>query len=162
MVFLEIMYLVDLNRMKENEPVIFTALGKSYEAPLAETKDNMNMVLSLEDNITDNSAWCGTFYLIWNDLKNDFAKQDIVFKSQPDFVKNLNKGTFNTSHLSNYYKVYGPTSLEFKKQVEEAIKEKFNEKSDILDDFDWTLPDGRSYFLYAMLKNLNFQKYIQN
>lgn len=154
MVFLEIMYLVDLNRMKDNKPVIFSTWGKNYEEPKKPKTDNMSIVLSLEDKITDNSAWCGTFNLIWNDLKNDLAKQDIVFNPQLDFVRNLNKGTFNTSHLSkdSYYKVYGPTSLELKKEIEEAIKEKFNETSDILDDFDWTLPDGKSYFLYAMLK----------
>ena len=113
MVFLEVMYLVDLNRMKDNKPVIFSTWGKSYEAPIEKPKtDNMSIVLSLEDKMTDNSVWCGTFNLIWNDLKNDFAKQDIVFNPQPDFVRNLNKGTFNTSHLSkdSYYKVYGPTS----------------------------------------------------
>ena len=155
MVFLEVMYLVDLNRMKDNKPVIFSTWGKSYEAPIEKPKtDNMSIVLSLEDKMTDNSVWCGTFNLIWNDLKNDFAKQDIVFNPQPDFVRNLNEGTFNTSHLSkdSYYKVYGPTSLELKKQIEQTIKEKFNETSDILEDFDWTLPDGKSYFLYTMLK----------
>lgn len=114
----------------------------------------MKIVTSLEDEISENTAWCGTFNLIWNDLKNDLAKQDIVFSSQPEMVKNLNKGTFNTSHLSedSYYKVYGTPNLELKAEIEKAIQEKFNETSDILDDFDWKNASSEDYFLYCMLK----------
>lgn len=115
----------------------------------------IGVVLSLEDEITNNTAWCGTFNLIWNDLKNDLAKQDIEFTPQIDIVKNLNKGTFNTSYLSedSYYKVCDTPSLELKAEIERAIKEKFNETSDILDDFDWyDAEPGKAYFLYTMLK----------
>ena len=121
-------------------------------AEISNTK--MNLVTSLEDEISDNTAWCGTFNLIWNDLKNELAKQDIIFEPQPEMVKNLNKGTFNTSHLSedSYYKVYGVPSLELKAEIEKAIKEKFDETSDILDAFDWENATPEDYFLYAMLK----------
>ncbi len=116
--------------------------------------EKMKIALSLEDKVDDNTAWCGTFNLIWNDLKNDLAKQDIVFTPQPKIVENLNKGTFNSSHLAeeSYYKVYGTPSLELKAQIEKAILEKFNETSDILDDFDWNQYHPQDYFLYAMLK----------
>lgn len=115
---------------------------------------DMKIVLSLEDKISENSAWCGTFNLIWNDLKNDLAKQDIEFIPQLEIVKNLNKGTFNTSYLSenSYYKTYGIPSLALKEEIEKAIKEKFNETSDILDNFDWENHNPEDYFLYAMLK----------
>lgn len=119
-----------------------------------EAKTNFNIVTSLEDKIGVNSAWCGTFNLIWNDLKNDLAKQDIVFTPQPEVVENLNKGTFHTGYLSenSYYKVYGNPSLALKAEIEKAIEEKFHEKSDILDDFDWNGGNPGDYFLYAMLK----------
>ena len=123
--------------------------------------NSMKIALSLEDKISDNTAWCGTFNLIWNDLKNDLAKQDIIFTPQPEVAQNLNKGTFNTTYLSedSYYKVYGKPSLELKSEIEKAIQEKFNETSDILDDFDWTPSEGRDYFLYCMLKkNFEFPK----
>ena len=38
---------------------------------------SLTTVLTLEDEIQNDSIWCGTFQLIWNDLKNDLAKQDI-------------------------------------------------------------------------------------
>lgn len=118
------------------------------------TNTNFAIVLSLEDKIGQNTAWCGTFNLIWNDLKNDLAKQDIEFTPQLDLVRNLNKGTFHTSYLSqdSYYKVYGVPSLQLKGEIEKAIQEKFNETSDILDDFNWGDANPEDYFLYAMLK----------
>ena len=39
------------------------------------SKNGITTVLSLEDEISNNTIWCGTFQLIWNDLKNDLAKQ---------------------------------------------------------------------------------------
>ncbi len=147
------MFLIDLNRMKHNKPVIFSTWGRKY-APPVKINTRLSIVTSLEDEIKSNTAWCGTFNLIWNDLKNDLAKQDIIFNPQPTMVDNLNKGTFNTSYLSedSYYKVYGTPTPELKKQIEKAIKEKFNETSSILDDFNWENGQDGDHFLYVMLK----------
>ncbi len=152
-------YIIDTNRMNNNEPVLFSTWGKDYNLPVDDGKkdiknENIKIILSLEDNIEDNSAWCGTFNLIWNDLKNELAKTDIVFTPQTKVVENLNKTTFNTSHLSedSYYKIYGRPSLELKSKIEKDIKEKFNEKSNILEDFNWQNDGLDRYFLYAMLK----------
>lgn len=117
--------------------------------------------VSLENNIEENTIWCGTFQLIWNDLKNDLAKQDIVFTPQEKIVENLNKETFTTEDISekSYYKKYGIANLELKAEIEKAIKEKFNETSDILDDFDFENTGEKDYFLYSMLrKNFEFEK----
>lgn len=149
------MFLIDLNRMKNNKPVLFSTWGRKYAPPATiNVSTILGIVTSLEDEIEPNTAWCGTFNLIWNDLKNDLAKKDIIFNPQLKVVDNLNKGTFNTSYLSedSYYKVYGTPTLELKKQIEKAIKEKFNETSSILDDFDWENHTDKDYFLYVMLK----------
>ena len=47
-----------------------------------EINEKMSATTSLEDEINSNTVWCGTFNLIWNDLKNDLVKQDITFKNQ--------------------------------------------------------------------------------
>lgn len=99
--------------------------------------------------------------MIWNDLKNDLAKQDIVFTPQLKVIENLNKETFKISDISDkyYYKKVGTPSIALKEEIEKAIKEKFNETSDILDDFDWENRDPKDYFLYAMLKKeFQFEK----
>lgn len=115
---------------------------------------DLNIVLSLEDNIKKNSVWCGAFNIIWNDLKNELVKKDIVFEPQFSEVENLNKGTFNTKYLNNnsYYKKIGIVKPELKIEIENAIKDKFNETSSILDNFDFTYTNDKNYFLYAMLK----------
>ena len=80
--------------------------------------EGVTTTLTLEDEIQDDTIWCGTFQLIWNDLKNDLAKQDIVFNPQLKVVENLNKETFTTKELSeaSYYKKIGTPSLKLKRQ----------------------------------------------
>lgn len=137
-----------------------SVMFKVYEKSLDDKKNNFNtnanmdVVLSLEDPIGDNSLWCGTFNLVWNDLKNDLAGQDIIFNTQSDILDNLNRGTFTTDYLSDdsYYKKYGKPTLELKEEIIKDIKEKFNETSDILDSFDFENHDEKDYFLYSMLK----------
>ncbi len=163
------LYFIDHKRMEENKPVLFSTWGRDYKVTTENKKDNenqkneetetsaeINFALTLEDNVGQDTAWCGTFQLIWNDLKNDLAKQDIIFMQEPDLqvVKNLNKETFKTEDISenSYYKVYGNPTLELKEQIEKAIKEKFNEESEILDDFSWGSNNPKDYFLYCMLK----------
>ena len=97
LMILLVLYVNDLIRIKLNKTVIFSMWGRKYEVNYEDTE--MQIVTSLEDKITQNSVWCGTFNLIWNDLKNDLAKQDIIFKEQTESVNNLNKGTFSTKDI---------------------------------------------------------------
>ena len=85
----------------------------------SEKTSKITVVPTMNDKITANSSWCGTFQLIWNDMKNKVVKKDIVFNPQLDMVKNLNKEDFNESMLSDdyYFKIYGPKSLELKEDI---------------------------------------------
>lgn len=133
------------NRVDEN--------NNSNKKDKTSNNTDINVALTMDDKIENNTVWCGTFQLIWNDLKNNFAKQDIEFTPQLEVVKNLNKGQFNTSKISDnsYYKAQGIPTEKLKAEIEKGIKDKFNETSDILDGFDF---DGNpdKYLLYAMLK----------
>lgn len=131
--------------------------------------EGITIVPTMRDTITADSSWCGTFQLIWNDMKNDVVKGDIVFTPQEKMADNLNKEEFTQDMLSEdyYFKIYGPKSLELKEQIENGIKEKFNQQSDILEDFGWSeseLNDSNNtnpgrYFFYAMLyKKFEFLK----
>lgn len=133
---------------KENYQQNATNIGNKQN-----DSNSINVALTMDDEITKDTAWCGTFQLIWNDLKNDVVKQDIVFNPQLKEVENLNKESFNITQISenSYYKAQGIPTQELKQQIENGIKEKFDETSDILDNFVF---DGNpnKYFLYAMLK----------
>ena len=133
---------------------IVESLEGEDNSKIEDSSGEISTVLTLEDEIQADTIWCGTFQLIWNDLKNDLAKQDIVFSPQLEVVENLNKGTFTVDDISEefYYKKIGIPSIELKEEIENAIKEKFNETSNILDDFDWENARPEDYFLYVMLK----------
>lgn len=175
-------YIIDLIRMTQHKPVIFSTWGISYEVREENNgpdedlgkyfnnvyqnnntqKTNIKTALTLEDNIENDTVWCGTFQLIWNDLKNKIAKQDIVFiPNQLKVVQNLNKETFKEQDLSDkyYYKKIGTPTPTLKQEIENAIKQKFNETSDILDDYDWENYTDEDFFLYSMLKKeFQFEK----
>lgn len=134
-------------------------LGKKA-TNLKETK-GVTIVPTMSDIITKDSSWCGTFQLVWNDMKNNVVKKDIVFTPQEKMADNLNKEEFTQDMISDkyYFKIYGLKSLELKEQIEKGIKEKFNQESDILNDFNWSESelddpnnaDVRRYFFYVML-----------
>lgn len=147
---------------------VFDNVESVYEKKeLKETK-GVDVVATLSDKISKDTSWCPTFQLIWNDFKNAIVKQNIKFDKKLDMLDNLNKEDFTKNDISDsyYYKIYGRKNLELKSKIENAIKEKFNQKSDILDQFDWSsdaLDSGEDvidrYFLYSMLyREFEFNK----
>ena len=126
-------------------------------------EDNIYIVPTMLDPIAPNSSWCCTFQLVWNDVKNKLAKKDIILNPQLDIVKNLNKEDFDESMLSEeyYYKTYGTKTLELKEQIENGIKEKFDQSSDILNKIDWSRENSNDFLFYSMLyrKFEFFQKF---
>ena len=113
----------------------------------------INILATMSDEIKNNSIWCGTFQLVWNDLKNEVVKKDIVFEPQEIIADNLNKEEFRAEMLSDeyYYKNFGLKTLDLKTEIENGIKQKFNQESDILDNIDWTETEDAEYLFYAML-----------
>lgn len=101
-----------------------------------------------------NQVWVGTFQLVWNDLIDEIIHHPVEFVDGKSVdAENLNKREFTSDDLKeeSYYKKFGLVSKELKKEIESAIKEKFNETSDILGGLDWT-PAPEKYLLYAMIK----------
>jgi len=105
-------------------------------------------------NTAENRVWVGTFQLVWNDVVDNIVKGPVKFISgDQSIAKRLNKKEFKADMLSedSYYTAYGKTTPELKKQIEDAIMEKFGEKSDVLDRINWKNP-YRAFVVYAMLK----------
>lgn len=145
--------------------IVFVVINKanifSQKVTKLQSVEGITVVPTMNDTITADSSWCGTFQLVWNDMKNEVVKKDVIFNPQLDMVKNLNKEDFNETMLSEdyYYKIYGLKSLALKEQIENGIKEKFNQTSNILNDFNWSESEldnpnnlnVRRYFFYTML-----------
>lgn len=101
-----------------------------------------------------NRLWVGTFQLVWNDFMDNILHGPVLFKNEKSVLaEQLNKQEFTKAMLSedSYYTAYGETSLELKAKIEKAIKEKFNETSELLDKINWNDPNN-AYLMYAMLK----------
>ena len=118
------------------------------------TQIKVNVVPTLISKLENNSIWCSTFQLIWNDLKDEIVKDDVVLLNDENnqTVLDLNKKTFTTNDISDkyYYKKYGFMTLDLKHEIEKNIMDKFQEKSDILDSMYFE-PNSKNYLLYAML-----------
>ena len=50
------------------------------KATKLEMAEGITVVPTMNDTITADSSWCGTFQLVWNDMKNEVVKKDIVFR----------------------------------------------------------------------------------
>ena len=116
---------------------------------------DLDVLATMDSKSTSkNQVWVGTFQLVWNDLMDELLKQPIQFvNGKSQMAEDLNKQSFKAENISEdaYYKKWGLASKKLKKEIEKGIKDKFNEKSAILDNFDWTPAPGH-YILYAMLK----------
>lgn len=101
-----------------------------------------------------NRIWVGTFQIVWNETLKEVVKKPIKFvRYNSMLAKELNKQKFKKEYISDssYFTTYGIVSPELRDKIVNAIKEKFNETSDIVDMFDWTYQPNK-IFIYAMLK----------
>lgn len=126
-------------------------------------ENEITVVPTLLDSLKNNTTWCGTFQLVWNDMQDNLVDGggggDVVFEPQISIVENLNKQDFKSEYLSekSYYKEWGIKNTKLRDKIETNIKKKFNETSDILDLIDWSNSseentDSLNYLFYAMLK----------
>ena len=116
---------------------------------------NVEMLPTMQSktNVQDR-VWVGTFQIVWNDFMDRIVHSIIKFPDgTPVMVNELNKQDFTVDELSDksYYRYVGKVQKNTKKIITKAIKKKFNEKSDILDQLDMT-PASNKYLVYAMLK----------
>ena len=72
----------------------------------------------------------------------------------------MNEETFTINDISDkyYYKKIGVPTIQLKQEIENAIKEKFNETSNILDNFEWDKKVRKIIFICNVKKEFSFEK----
>jgi len=128
-------------------------------SPLIPVKNNSDGGFAVETA----DVWTPTFQLCWNELINLLGTKTVEYiNGNPPLADELNKQKFQKSDLNgkDYYISVSKQTLQNKKKIEKAIKEKFNETSDILAQFNFpNIPDDRTneWFIYSILiKNFPF------
>ena len=96
------------------------------EKEIAESNNDVHVVATMKDDIKNNSAWCATFQLVWNDLQDDFVGGKIEFEESVPMADNLNLQEFTEQDISEeyYYKKWGPMTVSLKEEIEREIKQK--------------------------------------
>ena len=106
--------------------VICFTVNKKADLPVTK---GVEVVPTMDDNLSRDASWCSTFQLVWNDMKNEIVKQDVVFSPQIKMVENLNKESFTEDMLSDeyYFKIYGFKNLELKEKKKGIQRKIFDE-----------------------------------
>ena len=126
--------------------------------------EDLLVVPTMLDEIKNDSVYCPTFQIVWNELSDYFCdgKKVEMLNGTNSLIENLNERTFEKTDLSDdyYYVKVGKSVLSVKKEIEDGIKDKFNETSDILDMVAWgddsgedfNIDEYEKYVFYSMLK----------
>lgn len=103
-------------------------------------------------------VWTPTLQLCWNELIDLTGTPQIQYiNGNPPLADKLNQQKFFKSDLNSndYYTSVGKMTITHKNKIAEAIKQKFDDSSDILDAFLFEdVPDEESdeWFIYSILK----------
>ena len=109
-------------------------------------------------NINENKVWVGTFQIAWNELMESLGNPIEFEEGASQLAEDLNKQSFTKDMLNenSYYIAQGQISPELKEQIDTDIKNKFNTKSEFLNNIDWKATN--EYLIYSMLnKNFTFE-----
>jgi len=134
--------------------LLFATIFATAPATMAQSKNIEVLPTMSTESSAPNRIWVGTFQIVWNEVIDNIVYGPIKFLDYKSKVADaLNKKEFKKSYISDnsYYTKFGIVSPNLKKTIEKGIKDKFNEKSDILDMFDWSYQPDK-IFVYAMLK----------
>ena len=138
--------------------IVYYVKGNDYEE--STTVSSSFVVPTMISDLKENTIWCSTLNLVWNDLKElNGGDISLVNTKNNQTVNDLNQVTFDKNDLNSdsYYTKYGFMNPSLKEEIEKDIKEKFNETSVILNDFNFT-DDSKDYLLYSMLvKKFKFE-----
>jgi hypothetical protein len=129
--------------------VLLITAGLRVNAANIEILPTMQTRSNAQDRV-----WVGTFQLVWNDFMDKIVHSPVRFREgTPTIAAELNMQTFSTNDISekSYYKYAGKITKNTKSTITTAIRKKFKEKSDILDQLNLT-PQNERYLIYAMLK----------
>ena len=111
--------------------------------------------IPLNDSYYGQDMYTPALPLLFEDLKNEVVKGPIKLQGYDshiiDTINSIDPPT-NRRDEKYYYKIVAKRLPEYKKIIEDAIWEKFKEKSKLIDKIEWTPGNAYHIVLYAMVK----------
>lgn len=127
----------------------------SPAGPKSAGDTGVTLVASDTQPVSGDAAWCAPLKICWDKLCDYHnGGQPLTPKDGPsDVVEALNNSPFHANMLSDdhYYSYAGPMTQEARSTIEEGIRQRFGQGSDLLDKLDWAGADERTTLFYAML-----------
>lgn len=116
---------------------------------------NITIVPTMKSDITNNSIWCATFKLVWNDFQYGILENNFAINESNKTIEDLIIDVLKEDILSSedYYKVAGKATIELKAEIERELIKRFNEKSDILDKIQFR-DKSDNVLIYTILKKV--------
>ena len=113
------------------------------------------LVPSDHSTVTGNAAWCAPMQICWDTFLATYNDgQPVPDEGMPETVADLNDATFSADMIGtdHYVSYAGPATTAAKAEIEQLIDERFDQKSDILDNLTWADdPELAEMLFYAML-----------
>ena len=103
--------------------------------PAKSADSNIELVASYKADVSGNNAWCAPLQICWDQMRNTTNAGQALEPTADapaegrSLAEALNAGTFETTRLSDalWYSYAGPMNAEARRQIEEAIAQKFNQ-----------------------------------
>ncbi|MGI6535100.1 MAG: hypothetical protein ACOX12_01585 [Eggerthellaceae bacterium] len=117
----------------------------------------IEVVASDVQQVTGSAAWCATMQICWDNLLDRLCGgEPLSPKSDENVtVSALNGGRFDSGMVSDdhYYAYAGPKGPAAKREIESAIRKRFEQESDLLGSVDWSEPPAgvEELIFYCML-----------
>ncbi len=159
---------IDLELVDDAQRLAYYNQFVKHDEPTKENNTNtldngkLNMVATMKDKITENSAWCASFILAWKLFQEKYLKNDFEITNKNELIENLVDSNSKAVFVNDKdcYQNAGKATEKLKKEIEKALKKKFKTKSDILNNFTFSKDENTTDFLiYAIIMfNLKFPK----
>lgn len=117
---------------------------------------NINIVPTMQSEITENSVWCATFQLVWEDFQYKLLENNFTVNGERNkTIDSLLANKIGEKILSekDYYKIIGKKTIKLKEEIEKELIKRFNERSSILDKVDFREKTD-NILIYTMLKKI--------
>ena len=131
-------------------------ITKGKEIRKVDYLKNINIVPTMQSEITENSVWCATFQLVWEDFQYKLLENNFTVNGERNkTIDSLLANKIGEKILSekDYYKIIGKKTIKLKEEIEKELIKRFNERSSILDKVDFREKTD-NILIYTMLKKI--------